>query len=436
MKNKSKKTIITIIASCILCLSLLLVIVNLFMNPYRGITSRYKTDSLPLYEMMTKEQAVEDIKFTVNIIKNRHYSAINGLTEEVNSQYLKEINNLTDPSSTVEVWRAVGRVLNKLNDAHSQVYSIGSMLQYVEAIYKVENGITYIEIGGKWLEVININGVKMKNIYANAKEETSYENEYFFNTLFEDRICYSVYLFYYGVEPKNEYTVKYLNEGEIESVKFQYIESVNTTTEQQKFVRYQIDKQENLAVLTLDACKYNETYKNTVNKFFREVKESNITNVAVDLRRNGGGNSLVANEFIKYLDTPSYQDFGGSIRFGIIHYEGNIKTRKNERHKDYLYKGSVYVLTSPFTFSSATNFSVLLQDNRLAKVIGEPSGNSPSAYGDVISFQLPNSKLGFQTTYKYFHRPDKTKDAEDEQIPDYFVPEEEALNELYRIVEE
>jgi C-terminal processing protease CtpA/Prc len=101
---------------------------------------------------------------------------------------------------------------------------------------------------------------------------------------------------------------------------------------------------------------------------------------------------------------------------------------------DYAYDDNVYVLTSPKTFSSATMFSVYLQDNDLGKVIGEPSGNRPSAYGDVLSFQLPNSKLIFNTTYKYFIRPDATKDGEDAQKPDYLVPAEDALNQLRNLI--
>jgi C-terminal processing protease CtpA/Prc len=104
------------------------------------------------------------------------------------------------------------------------------------------------------------------------------------------------------------------------------------------------------------------------------------------------------------------------------------------QNKDYLYDGKVYVLTSNQTFSSATMFSVYLQDNGFAKVIGEPSGNSPSAYGDVLTFQLPNSKLMFQTTFKYFKRPDISKDSIKTQVPDYAVPAEDAINELKLII--
>jgi len=177
----------------------------------------------------------------------------------------------------------------------------------------------------------------------------------------------------------------------------------------------------------------NEKYKDILKEFFTAVKTNNITDIAVDLRENGGGNSMVANEFMRYLDTETYKEFGSSIRFGIIHIKNGNKTVTNKQYENLLFKGRVYVLTSQFTFSSATMFSVYIQDNKLGKVIGEPSGNRASAYGDVISFQLPNSKLAFNTTYKYFHRPDSSKDNEDYQIPDYFISSEKALEKFYEL---
>lgn len=79
-------------------------------------------------------------------------------------------------------------------------------------------------------------------------------------------------------------------------------------------------------------------------------------------------------------------------------------------------------------------FTTLIRDNNLGKVIGEPSGNKPSAYGDLLLFQLPNSKLPLTLTYKYFSRPDISKDLEEAIMPDYPIKQEQAIEELYRII--
>lgn len=47
------------------------------------------------------------------------------------------------------------------------------------------------------------------------------------------------------------------------------------------FVSYEINKENSIAILTLTSCVYDEEYK----AMFRQVKEKNIQNVAVDIRR-------------------------------------------------------------------------------------------------------------------------------------------------------
>lgn len=77
-------------------------------------------------------------------------------------------------------------------------------------------------------------------------------------------------------------------------------------------------------------------------------------------------------------------------------------------------------------------FSVLLKDNKLAKIIGEPNSNVPSAYGDVIEFKLPNSKLILRTTFKKFIRPNK--DDKNDIITDYIVSADNALKTFYNLI--
>lgn len=65
-----------------------------------------------------------------------------------------------------------------------------------------------------------------------------------------------------------------------------------TPDEAKNFVYYDIDEEKNLAILTLTACNYQQVYIDCVSQMFAEVKQMKIKNVAVDLRGNGGGNSL------------------------------------------------------------------------------------------------------------------------------------------------
>lgn len=79
------------------------------------------------------------------------------------------------------------------------------------------------------------------------------------------------------------------------------------------------------------------------------------------------------------------------------------------------------MLTNEFSFSSANMLAVWVQDGKLGTVIGYPSANSPSSYGDVLSFRLNNSGVEGQVSYKRWLRPDANAD---QRIlhPDILVP--------------
>ena len=76
------------------------------------------------------------------------------------------------------------------------------------------------------------------------------------------------------------------------------------------------------------------------------------------------------------------------------------------------FRGQLFVLTSKATFSSGNWFGVIVRDNQLGKIVGEPTGNAPSSFGDVLSFTLPRSGLGFTLSYKQWIRPDPSRDPD------------------------
>jgi C-terminal processing protease CtpA/Prc len=76
------------------------------------------------------------------------------------------------------------------------------------------------------------------------------------------------------------------------------------------WVGYEIDTDLSLGIFQLDACRFNDQYQQTVRAFFEEVSRRGIRNVAVDLRRNGGGSSRVVNEFFRYLDVDCCRSCG------------------------------------------------------------------------------------------------------------------------------
>ena len=69
----------------------------------------------------------------------------------------------------------------------------------------------------------------------------------------------------------------------------------------------------------------------------------------------------------------------------------------NDRISELTYTGKIYILTAVRTFSSATDFAAAISDNKLGEIVGETSGNMPTSYGDILTFQTPHAGLVFRS---------------------------------------
>ncbi|MFT3878281.1 MAG: hypothetical protein QM703_01315 [Gemmatales bacterium] len=104
-----------------------------------------------------------------------------------------------------------------------------------------------------------------------------------------------------------------------------------------------------------------------------QIDEKKPGKVIIDLRRNGGGSSILLEPLINSL------------------------ARKEVNTKEKL-----YVLIGPATFSSALMNAQHFATRTKATLAGEPTGGSPNHFGEVKTFTLPNSKCVVQYSTKQF----------------------------------
>lgn len=117
-----------------------------------------------------------------------------------------------------------------------------------------------------------------------------------------------------------------------------------------------------------------------VDKLLDDHKDARLV---IDLRSNGGGNSSLLDPYISAL-------------------KGNTELNR---------KGRLFVVTGRRTFSSAILNAASLRTETNAVLVGEPTGASPNHYGEMRSFNLPNSRLNVCYSTKYFAYSDKNADA-------------------------
>jgi hypothetical protein len=166
--------------------------------------------------------------------------------------------------------------------------------------------------------------------------------------------------------------------------------------------------------------------------YIEQAIENGIRKFIVDLRGNGGGDSRAGERLLnaKGITVPA----GGAVRrlsplmldmvreynlmpapiralFSILSaltdgmidtpYPGNASNPNN---------AFVAVLTDNDTYSSATMMAYWAQDGGFGNIIGAPSRNAPSSFGDMLFFTLPYSGLQARVSHVQFLRPDTAAD--------------------------
>lgn len=389
----------------------------------------YKGEILNYDEVISYSAAESDMNALKYYLEKVHPMFQNGLTEEIEHLYEQSLENLrnADKITVNDLRREIQTVLHPMHDAHTSTYNSYPNDQYLKTAPQKENEGYFI---------ISVNGKSCDQIIEEAKPYYSYENENWINVDLNSLASLEFYGFcapftFIWSNGENKITEVYTEKDFVSY--FEYCEIYKPyEIEKKDFVCYEIDKEKNIAVLTLTQCNYNDTYIDCVNNMFTEVKEKGILNVAVDLRGNGGGSSLVANEFIKYLPVDSFNDCPYDMRLGFLNFHSEGKT-KNKKYNDLIFLGNVYVLTNNSSFSSAKDFAMLIQDNNLGKIIGQPSANLVNGYGEVICFYLQNTGMYVQISSKKWYRIN-TENPNEYVIPDFICESEDVFNKLDELI--
>ena len=167
-----------------------------------------------------------------------------------------------------------------------------------------------------------------------------------------------------------------------------------------------------------------------------EAVRSGTRQVILDIRGNGGGNSDTCVQLLDALGmTPP--DYGAYVRYSPLarqtYPQFYAQSEGGERFAPDLSAArtnpqvELVVLTDGDTFSSATMLAVYVRDGGLGTVIGRPSANRPSHYGDLLGLVLDNTGLGVRISHKQWLRPNQ-EDPSDTLTPDIeTAPGEDAL---------
>lgn len=187
---------------------------------------------------------------------------------------------------------------------------------------------------------------------------------------------------------------------------------------------------------------YSEAGRRTVDAVFSEVRDKGTENLIIDLRFNGGGVSMAGDYLLNYITSKPYRMYSRTdtriskqmphkeelgifaflLRGQVIKWRGKAT---KPRDMGYRFRGSVYALIGPATFSSASDFAAVLEDFDIATLVGEETGGLRQPFGDCPRFTLPNSGLQFSVSHKRFFAP-KPRPDDDQRgtVPDIAINNE------------
>lgn len=177
----------------------------------------------------------------------------------------------------------------------------------------------------------------------------------------------------------------------------------------------------------------------------RAMAVHNVNRLVIDMRYNGGGNSVLGDVLLEFLGV-SFQDirpFRSYIRvsdFLQTCYPALFIRDKYESMRGKLveqnqvmndlaadmpkpssrFHGEVTFIQGQNTFSSANYLLTLVKDNALFPIIGIPTSQSPTCFGDVLCVELSYTQIKGYISHSYFVRPDE-RNQETSLLPDSLV---------------
>lgn len=177
-----------------------------------------------------------------------------------------------------------------------------------------------------------------------------------------------------------------------------------------------------------------------LDEMFAEMEKEGIATLIVDVQYNNGGSSRLCDELLdrlcplselRMMDT--YMRFSPLMALYNPKAGDAMKAWEEAGHRDELYplphkkmhipehryyQGKVVFIQGPGTFSSAGILVTTARDNGIGTIIGTESTYSPSHYGEVLPFRLPNTGTLGSVCTKYIERADKEKTEDRTLVPD------------------
>ncbi len=401
---------------------------------------------------LTVSQMKQDLDYTYRKLNENHINPYLYITKAgLFRRYQTIRKQITHPLTRLQFYVIVSQLVTALHDGHTiidpptdyyEAYAKTglvfplSVMMNEDGIFVTNNSLNHSPIR-KGDQLLSINGHTAAAFTAD------------FRTLINDvsplydiyaQLFNQLYWFKYGAH--KSYQIRYKHpSGQIETTtisgiaKEQLQTDISTTASDFEFKT--IDQTTGL--LTFSRMFKTKEFDTFLDSTFRVIRENHMTNLIIDIRKNGGGRGRMADSLFNYLNNQPYQLYTG-IKYKITQDLKNLYLSRDPNHSDpvdsafimsqpngivadYLkfnhkevitvtphlkvnvFKGKTYLLTSNHTFSGGAIIAGIFKCNGFGKIIGTEPAQTTKFVADHTYVSLPNSKLDLGISFVELHLP-------------------------------
>jgi len=439
----------------------------------------------------SKTELIMDLDSLVSFIEQVHPNPYANISKKrIYKDVERAKKSMPDSLSLVQYYTIIAPIVTNLRDGHTQV-----IFPYRE--WKGMNCFCFpfnakISENGKFFapekqsslpkgaEILSINGISTKRIFTRLINSISGESERYKATLLQANFI-AYFGAFYGFYPS--YKIKYSIGGKqdtstIQGYRLKDLLEINRkeqaknkaqNTAQKQFYSFKILEDNKTGLMDFKEFSGEAQFPVFLDSIFSIMSKEKTKNLIIDLRDNGGGNSILGDELFQYISKVPFSQAGKTItkysniqrqfyekhrksgNFSFLtdlsesefntlvsHKPGSIAILEDTliplRENKYRFSGNVYVLASINTFSSASMFAWCFHKFNMGVIVGEETGGYIVSFGDIIYSVLPKSNLNMTISTKELYLYGTTDNDRHGVLPDYQVKPDDALEFTLKLI--
>ena len=376
----------------------------------------------------TRQQVVKDIDYAIKTLEDVHpdpYTTISRADFYHNVDSIKQV--IPEKVSALQAYKILRMILSPIQEGHTNIglnyftkrIAIRKTLPYRLLINKdrifIAKNYSYrnsIPVGS---EILEINGKSVIQCLQEVSSLLGCENSQLRNAILQ-------YPMFWGLWNDNKnFEIKYKTPENKTGTITTYGGIVSNIMYLKEMASIGNDysfeiKKGNIGYIAFNSCRNIDKFKVFLSEAFAQIKNRQIKNLVIDIRKNSGGSGALGNEVMQYISKTGFRQMdAGFVKVSneILADKSNNtlskvwidsvkpdigkvydivdKSETNLRLNPLRYTGNTYLLIGGYTFSSAVDFASAFKCYKAGTIIGTETGGLTSGYGNVYSCYLPET---------------------------------------------